>query len=61
MTYLPRGLAPLAVGLALDRVLASGVAPAAAYHGLFAAAALLQALVYLPLREFGRAAVSEPA
>jgi len=54
MTFLPRGLAPLAVGLVLDRVLAAGAAPLAAYQGLFLAAALVQALVYLPLREFGR-------
>ena len=54
LTYLPRGLAPLAVGLLLDRVLAAGTAPLAAYQGLFVAAAALQAVVFLPLRGFGR-------
>ena len=56
MTFLPRGLAPLVVGLVLDRVLAAGATPLAAYHGLFVAAAVVQALVYLPLRSFGRSA-----
>ena len=36
------------------RVLAGGVAPLAAYQALFVAAAALQALVFLPLRRFGR-------
>ena len=58
MTYLPRGVAPLAVGLLLDRLLAAGAEPLAAYQGLFVAAAALQALVFLPLRGFGR---REPA
>jgi predicted MFS family arabinose efflux permease len=54
MTYLPRGVAPLAVGFLLDRLLAAGAAPLTTYHGLFVAAAALQALVFLPLRGFGR-------
>jgi hypothetical protein len=53
VTYLPRAAAPLAAGLALDAILADGVAPLAAYHGLFAVTAALQALVFLPLRRFG--------
>jgi hypothetical protein len=53
LTFLPRAAAPLAVGLALDALLADGVAPLAAYHGLFAVTAALQALVFLPLRRFG--------
>jgi len=53
MTFLPRGVAPLAVGFLLDRLLAAGAAPLATYHGLFVAAAVLQALVFLPLRGFG--------
>jgi hypothetical protein len=61
MTFLPRGLAPLAVGIVLDRVLAAGTEPLAAYHALVAMAALLQALVYLPLRESVRPAISAPA
>ena len=56
MTFLPRGLAPLVVGLVLDRVLAAGATPLAAYQGLFVGAAVVQALVYLPLRPFGRPA-----
>jgi hypothetical protein len=40
MTFLPRGLAPLAVGVVLDRVLAAGAAPLTAYQALFVAAAL---------------------
>ncbi len=56
MTFLPRGLAPLVLGLVLDRVLAAGATPLAAYQGLFVAAAVVQALVYLPLRPFGRPA-----
>jgi hypothetical protein len=54
MSYLPRAVAPFAVGFVLERVLAAGTPPLAAYHGLFLAAAVLQALVYLPLRGFGR-------
>lgn len=56
LTYLPRGLAPLGVGLVLERALVAGASPLAAYHTLFACAALLQLLVYLPLRSFGRGA-----
>jgi hypothetical protein len=52
MSYLPRAVAPLAVGFALERLLAAGAAPLAVYHGLFVAAAALQALVFLPLRGF---------
>jgi hypothetical protein len=54
VTWLPRGIAPLAVGFALDRILGLGVPPIVPYHGLFVLAAALQALVFLPLREFGR-------
>ena len=54
VTYLPRGVAPLAVGFLLDRLLAAGAEPLATYQGLFVAAAALQALVFLPLRGFGR-------
>ncbi len=55
LTYLPRGLAPLVVGFALERLLAAGAAPLAAYQGLFLLAACAQALVFLPLRGFGHA------
>jgi MFS family permease len=54
MTYLPRGLAPIAVGFLLDRLLAAGADPLTTYQALFAIAAALQALVFLPLRGFGR-------
>jgi hypothetical protein len=56
MTTLPRGVAPLAVGLLLDRLLAAGADPLVTYQSLFAVAAALQALVFLPLRGFGRRA-----
>jgi hypothetical protein len=46
-------VAPLAIGFLLDRLLAAGAAPLATYHGLFVTAAVLQALVFLPLRGFG--------
>jgi len=55
VSYLARGLAPLVVGLALERALAAGVAPLAAYQTLFVSSAALHALVFLPLREFGGA------
>jgi predicted MFS family arabinose efflux permease len=51
--HLARGLAPLLVGLALERALAAGAPPLAAYQALFVASAALHALVFLPLREFG--------
>jgi len=54
--HLARGAAPLMVGLALERALAAGAAPLATYHTLFLASAALHALVFLPLRGFGRAA-----
>jgi predicted MFS family arabinose efflux permease len=52
VTNLARGVAPLAVGLALDAALAAGADPLAAYRGLFVAAALAVGLCFLPLREF---------
>jgi predicted MFS family arabinose efflux permease len=55
-SYVARGLAPLAVGVALERALAAGTAPIAAYQTLFAASAALHALVFLPLRRFARSA-----
>lgn len=51
LAFLPRAVAPLAVGLVLERALAAGAEPVATYHALFAAAAVLQAIVFLPLRE----------
>jgi predicted MFS family arabinose efflux permease len=48
------GLAPLLAGVALDRALASGVDPLLAYRSVFAAAALLAACAWLPLRGFRR-------
>jgi Na+/melibiose symporter-like transporter len=54
--YVLRGAAPLLVGVALERALAGGAAPLAAYQTLFVASAALHALVFLPLRGFGRAA-----
>jgi hypothetical protein len=56
VSFVPRAAAPLAAGLALDAVLAQGVDPLTAYHGLFLAAAMLQVGVYLPLRRFGATA-----
>ena len=53
VTFLPRAAAPLLVGVALDAILARGVDPLGAYHGLFLAAAALQAAVFVPLRRFG--------
>lgn len=53
--YVLRGAAPLLVGLTLERALAAGAAPLAAYQALFVASAALHALVFLPLRGFGRA------
>lgn len=53
--HLARGAAPLMVGLALERALAAGAAPLAAYQTLFVVSAALHALVFVPLRAFGRA------
>jgi hypothetical protein len=49
-TSLAYGLAPFLAGALLDVALARGVAPLAAYRGLFAVGALLVALSLLPLR-----------
>lgn len=46
------GAAPFLVGIALDRVIAGGVEPVAAYRTLFVGAALVMALSPLPLRRF---------
>ena len=43
---------PLAAGLLLDLLLSVTGAPLLVYRGFFAAAALLQALSFLPLRRF---------
>lgn len=48
------GAAPFLVGIALDRVIAGGTDPIAAYRTLFAGAALVMALSPLPLRRFGK-------
>jgi hypothetical protein len=46
------GLAPLLVGSALQASLEESASPLAVYHVFFAAAAILQAVAYLPLRRF---------
>lgn len=53
---LASGAAPLLVGGALHVALARSEAPLSVYHAMFGAAALLQAMSYLPLRRFTRAA-----
>lgn len=50
--HLARGVAPLVAGVALERALAAGAAPLAAYQALFVASAALHAMVFLPLRRF---------
>jgi hypothetical protein len=47
-----RGVAPLVVGIALDRTLAAGLDPAWVYRALFVGAAAVQACAFLPLRVF---------
>jgi len=47
-----RGIAPLVAGVALDRVLAAGADPVAAYRTLFALCAAAQLAAILPLRVF---------
>ncbi len=49
------GVAPMLAGAALDPLLARGADPLRIYHGFFAAAAVLQAFSFLPLRLFRRA------
>jgi hypothetical protein len=49
-----RAAIPVAVGLALERALAAGLAPLAVYRGLFVACAVAIALASLPLRGSGR-------
>lgn len=44
------GLAPVAAGIVLDRLLAAGLDPVAGYHGLFVIAAAGTLASYLPLR-----------
>ena len=51
-TNLAYGAAPFLVGIALDRVIAGGADPIAAYRTLFVGAALVMALAPLPLRRF---------
>jgi len=46
------GLAPIAVGIALDRALLSAESPMAVYHTFIVLAALAQAINFLPLRIF---------
>jgi len=60
-TNLARGVAPLLVGLGLERALAAGAPPLAVYHALFASSAALHALVFLPLRAFDGARTPAPA
>ena len=50
-------LAPMLIGLGLERALASASRPLFVYHAFFAVAAGLQALAFLPLRGLDRAAV----
>ena len=50
-------LAPMLIGLGLERALASASQPLLVYHAFFAVAAGLQALAFLPLRGLDRAAV----
>ncbi len=49
-------VAPVVVGFALDYAIESASRPLLVYHGLFAGAALLQALVFLPMRGLDREA-----
>lgn len=53
-TNLAYGAAPLLAGVALDRLIASGIEATAAYRGLFVVAALVMALAPIPLRGFRR-------
>ena len=46
------GVAPIVVGLGFERWLAGAAAPLDVYHAFFAAAALLQAASFWPLRRF---------
>jgi hypothetical protein len=55
-----RAAIPIAVGLALERALAAGLAPLAVYRGLFAACAVAIALASLPLRAFARTTSRKP-
>ena len=48
------GAAPVIAGFVLERLVAASDAPLEIYHTLFAIAALLQALAFLPLRRFAR-------
>jgi hypothetical protein len=50
-------LAPIGVGLAIERALARGVPALDAYHALFAAGAAVYLCAYLPLRGFRRGAL----
>ena len=52
VTSLCRAAAPLAVGIALEAALASGVDPQTAYVALFSLLAALELLVFAPLRIF---------
>lgn len=49
-------LAPIAVGIGLDRAVASAAEPLFVYHALFAVAAVLQAFAFWPLRGLDQAA-----
>ncbi len=50
-----RALAPILVGLGIEALLAAGLDGLEIYHGLFMMLAVLQVLVFLPLREFTHA------
>lgn len=53
---LGRAVAPVAVGLGVERWLSLGSDPIGVYHTVFGIAALLSAVAVLPLRRFGRTA-----
>jgi predicted MFS family arabinose efflux permease len=53
-TNLAYGAAPLLAGIALDRMIASGIDATSAYRGLFVVAALVMSLAPIPLRGFRR-------
>jgi hypothetical protein len=55
---LAAGLAPALAGRLLDAALASGRAPLDVYRAFFLAAGSVQALAFLPLRRFARAAAA---
>jgi hypothetical protein len=56
VTSLFAGLAPLATGIVLERLLAATDARLVVYHGFFALAALVELLSFLPLRSLDRVA-----